>query len=87
MPDTQNSTAFDAEFIASYFRACYDGVITYLYPSGQTVASMANANGWSYVAWGCVGSWFSGDWYSSAAQGYITEVQNALASRSWTSLS
>lgn len=93
---THTSTAFAAEMQASYLRACFDGSIDYLYPSGQTVASMAAAHGggtnptgagWQYVAWGCVGSWFSGDWYSSAAQSYISQVQSDLSNQSWNGLS
>jgi len=95
-PLTHNSTAFAAEMQASYLRACFDGSIDYLYPSGQTVSSIAAAHGggtnptgagWQYVAWGCVGSWFSGDWYSSAAQSYISQVQSDLTNQSWNGLS
>jgi hypothetical protein len=79
------STALNAEAATAYFRACMDGTVSYLY-GGQTVAQIAAAHNWAYVEWGCVGSWYSGDWYSSAAQSYITEVQNDLASRTWQGL-
>ena len=85
-PYTHESTAFAAEMQMSYLRACYDGVISYLYPQGQTVASIAAAHGWPYVAWGCVGSWFSGAWYDSGAQQYIAQVQAALNNQSWNGL-
>jgi hypothetical protein len=85
-PYTHESTAYAAEMQMSYLRACYDGVISYLYPQGQTVASIAAAHGWTYVAWGCVGSWFSGAWYDSGAQQYIAQVQAALNNQSWNGL-
>src|SRR5262249_48209724 len=28
--------------------------------------------------WGCVGHWYSGDWYDSGAQNYIAETQGYL---------
>jgi hypothetical protein len=99
-PFTHTSTAFAAEMQMSYLRACFDGSIDYLYPGGQTVAQIAAANGgganptgagWQYVAWGCVGSWFTGEWGwindSNGGPGYISNVQKALANRSWTGLS
>lgn len=35
------------------------------------------------VLWGCIGVHFSGSWYDSGAQTYISEVQAALASQPW----
>lgn len=33
--------------------------------------------------WGCVGSWYSGDWHSSAANGYISRVQGQMNNHTW----
>ena len=35
-------------------------------------------------AWGCIGRWFSGRWYTAAANDYIARVQDYLARRVWT---
>jgi hypothetical protein len=35
------------------------------------------------VLWGCIGSWFSGGWYDSGAQNYISGVKAHLANRDW----
>jgi hypothetical protein len=71
-PWVQQSTAVDADAQMAYLRSCYDGDLTYMgngYHAGD--------------AWGCIGSWFSGDWYSSAATGYISDVQGVLNSEGW----
>jgi len=87
MPDTQNSTALAVDFYAARLRACYNGDFydggSWLY-NGQTVRQIADAHGWPYVLWGCVGSWFSGSWYDAGAVDYIKRVKNALEQRVWT---
>lgn len=88
MPYTQNSTALNLDFYGAYLRSCYDGDYydgsDYLY-GGKTVAQHAATNGWDYVLWGCVGTWFSGSgWYDSAAVGYINSVKGRLANHTWT---
>lgn len=89
MPDTQNSTAEAMDFYGAYMRSCYDGDFydsgSWLY-GAQTVAQVAAVNGWDYVKWGCVGSWFSGGWYDAGAQSYITSVKAHLANRDWEKL-
>ena len=71
-PWVQQSTAVDADAQMAYLRACYDGDTSWLgngYHAGD--------------AWGCIGSWFSGEWYSGAANGYISDVQGFLGSQAW----
>jgi hypothetical protein len=70
-PFNRNSTAFDVDYIGSYLRGCYEGWVKWLNPSGGDL-------------WGCVGSWYSGDWHSAAADGYISRVQNEIANQTWT---
>lgn len=86
-PDTVQSTALNTDFYGAYLRTCFDGDFydggSWLY-GGKTVAQIAATNGWPYVLWGCVGSWFSGDWYSSGATSYINSVKAHLANRDWT---
>jgi hypothetical protein len=71
-PWVQESTAVNADAQMAYLRSCYDGDVTYLgngYHAGD--------------AWGCIGSWFSGQWYDSGATGYISDVQGFLSSKTW----
>jgi hypothetical protein len=65
------STAFNADYTYGIWRACYEGKETWLgngYRAGD--------------AWGCVGRWFSGDWYRSS-QDYISRVQTILNDEVW----
>jgi hypothetical protein len=86
MPDVVQSTALAVDLYAARTRACFNGDFydggSWLY-HGQTVRQIAAAHGWNYVLWGCVGSWYSGDWYDSGAVNYIHNVQTALAQRTW----
>jgi hypothetical protein len=81
-PGTHLSTALCADFY-----------------NGQTVGQIAAQNGgrqagWDYVMWGAVGSWFSGNWYDTDAQTYISNpndpsnpgVKQNLANRDWEQL-
>ena len=68
-PFNRNSTAFAVDYLAGHLRGCYEGWMHWLAGSGDI--------------WGCVGSWYSGDWHSAAADGYISRVQNELANFTW----
>jgi hypothetical protein len=71
-PTSEQSTPFNVDYSLAWQRACFEGVFTWL--------------GGSYKAgdvWGCVGAWYSGKWYDSAAQGYIATVKQHLADREW----
>jgi autotransporter family porin len=85
-PDSTQSSAFDVDFYGAYLRSCYDGDYydggSWLY-GGRTVTQIAAAHSWDYVLWGCIGSWFSGGWYDSGAQSYISGVKAHLANRDW----
>jgi hypothetical protein len=72
-PFNRDSTAFAVDYAASYLRGCYEGWVRWLAPAGDL--------------WGCVGSWYSGDWHSSAANGYISRVQNEINQLTWLSAS
>jgi hypothetical protein len=69
-PFNRDSTAFAADYLAAHLRGCYEGWEFWL---TRTTGDM----------WGCVGSWYSGDWHSSAADGYISRVQNEMANHTW----
>ena len=55
--NARNSSAYNLDYTYANWRACYEGVYTWL----NTVE-----RGRDYAAgdeWGCVGLWFSGRWY------------------------
>ena len=79
-PYTYTSTAVALDFAAAYLRSCYDGHASGIY--GQDFRQLAAANGWNYIEWQCIGTWYSGTWDSNDAD-YIASVQNHLAQRDW----
>src|SRR5262245_19285311 len=65
-PHAYLSTAFNVDYTYGVWRACYEGKEDWLgngYSSGDV--------------WGCVGRWFSGNWYKTS-QGYIDRVKSIL---------
>jgi hypothetical protein len=77
-------TAFAADYKLAYQRACMDGSIGYLNQQTPTAGypTYANATGAARL-WGCIGDWFSGNWYDSGAISYIHEVQAYLSTKPW----
>jgi hypothetical protein len=69
-PFNRDSTAFAADYLAAHLRGCYEGWELWLSPKAGDL-------------WGCVGSWYAGDWHSNAADGYISRVQNEMTNRTW----
>ena len=68
-PFARDSTAFALDYEASFLRGCYEGWIGWLGPAGDMD--------------GCVGAWYSGDWHTTAADGYIARVQGELTNHTW----
>jgi len=62
----------------AWLRACFDGYDTWL--SNQPRSTQPYTAG---DIWGCVGAWYSGNWYDSMAQTYIAEVKQYLANQAW----
>jgi autotransporter family porin len=70
-PYAYESTAFNADYTYGVWRACFEGNETWL-DNGYHAGDI----------WGCVGRWFSGNWYISS-QSYIAGVKNHLAHKTW----
>jgi autotransporter family porin len=85
-PDTLQSTAVNADFYGAYLRACLDGAFydggQWLY-RGETIDQVVARRGHDAALWGCVGSWYSGEWYDADARGYIARVRARLTRRDW----
>ena len=88
-PWTQQSTSLNADFFGARMRACFNGDFydggDWLY-GGERIGKIIATHGSSYAFWGCVGAWYSGDWYSSAASNYIRDVKGYLAAKMWRHL-
>jgi len=83
-PMSRDDTAFNVDYKLAYQRACMEGKIEWLrhdfpqpgfptYPNGSA----------AQMLWGCVGDWYSGEWYDSKALGYIQRVREELGKRGW----
>jgi hypothetical protein len=71
-PFSRDSTAFAVDYLASYLRGCFEGWVKWLHPTSGDI-------------WGCVGSWYSGDWRSSEANGYADRVRQEITRHTWLS--
>ena len=84
MPDNQNgtfpfsrdSTAFAVDYISAFLRGCYEGWEHWLRTAGTPTYAAGDV-------WGCVGSWFSGDWHSAGAERYVSRVRADISDRTW----
>jgi flagellum-specific peptidoglycan hydrolase FlgJ len=69
--NAKNSTAYNLDYTYASWRACYEGVYTWL--------NSVDHNG-TYAAgdvWGCVGVWFSGRWYVNT-DAYLTQSGDSV---------
>jgi chitodextrinase len=82
-PDTANETALNVDYYAAHIRACFDGAFSGWLYNGQTIQQWIASNGSDSALWGCIGQWYSGGWYDSGAQSYITDVQNFYNTKPW----
>ena len=79
-PMSRVDTAFSAEYMYGLIRVCYDGWATYLH---QRLPLPGYPSYRAGDIWGCVGRWFSGNWYDQPALQYISKVKTALANKAW----
>ncbi|MDQ1372719.1 MAG: hypothetical protein QOJ09_57 [Actinomycetota bacterium] len=79
-PMSQTATAFNADYWAGMVRQYFEGCSTWLKDYSY--------NGTHYAAgdlWGSIGAWYSGDWHSNGANGYINSVKQYLSQKTWAS--
>jgi hypothetical protein len=69
-PFNRNSTAFALDYLGAHLRGCYNGWEWWLNRSGGDL-------------WGCVGSWYAGNWHSAAADEYIVRVKGEISTHRW----
>lgn len=73
-PLSQTSTAYNVDYSLAWLRACFEGAFSHWMRNGYASGDQ----------WGCVGAWYSGNWYDTGALGYIDGVKRHLANRVWT---
>ena len=74
-PASAKSTAFNVDYALAWRRACYEGYLTYM--------KERNSRYRAGDEWGCVGAWYSGNWYDSGAKAYIGRVWEHYKARTW----
>jgi autotransporter family porin len=77
---SRDDTAFNAEYTYGLLRACYEGWTTYLYDETPLSGYPRYQAG---DFWGCIGTWYSGNWYDQSAINYINSVKTELANKVW----
>lgn len=75
-PFTRDSTAAAADYWGASIRGCYEGWETWLKNTGTHTYAAGDL-------WGCIGAWYSGEWHSGAANGYISRVKTAEGDLIW----
>ncbi|MGI9030105.1 MAG: hypothetical protein ACR2HP_08990 [Ilumatobacteraceae bacterium] len=71
------STAYNIDIALSVWRRCYEGQETWLNDVERGRQYGAGD------AWGCIGRWFSGRWYTQPSLDYIAAVRAYLDQRIW----
>lgn len=79
-PMSRDDTAFNAEYVYGVIRACYEGWNTYL---SNTTPLPGYSHYHAGDLWGCLGRWYSGNWYDQGAVDYINKVKTHLANKPW----
>ncbi len=79
-PMSRDDTAFSAEYTYGIIRTCYEGWTTYLYDQTPVAGYPRYHAG---DVWGCIGMWYSGNWYDQSAIDYINAVKTELANKEW----
>lgn len=75
-PFNRNSTAFAVDYLAADLRGCYEGWEPWLDGTGPAPYTKGDL-------WGCVGSWYAGEWRTDRARGYAGRVRRELLNRTW----
>jgi hypothetical protein len=83
-PMSRESTAFNVDYKLAYQRACMEGGNEWLRKDVPLPGFPSYPNGsGEQMLWGCVGDWYSGEWYDAKALTYIQRVREELAKRGW----
>lgn len=71
-PLVRDSTAFNVDYMLAWLRGCYDGNYAHWLP--------AEARG---DIWGCIGTWYAGEWKTAGARSYIALLQGHFGQKRW----
>ncbi len=78
-PFSTQSSAFGVDYAMAWLRACYEGSFTWLVETEFEREDGYKAG----EEYGCVGTWFSGEWWDQPANDYVGEVRYHVENQSW----
>jgi hypothetical protein len=83
-PWNRDSTAANADMLGGWLRGCYEGWVWWLRDHGNTTRGRYRSGD----LWGCVGAWFSGDWYDGrvgtrSAVDYVDRAKTWYDAKPW----
>jgi hypothetical protein len=83
-PWSRNSTAAAVDVLGGFLRGCYNGWVWWLQQHGNRSRGTYHAGD----IWGCVGAWYSGNWYDGPVNGpsgesYIVRAKYWYRLRPW----
>lgn len=80
-PHAQRSTAMNVDTALMILRTCFEGYERWLEAEARSRGGPTpyRAGDWE----GCLGRYYSGQWYSTAAIDYVSRVRDALQQRVW----
>lgn len=76
-PYARDSSAFGIDYAMAWLRACYEGSFVWLADYAPGIPYEAGDE------FGCVGAWFSGEWWNQPANDYVGTVRYHLQNRTW----
>lgn len=77
-PMMRDDTAFGAEYVYGLIRRCYDGQAQY-----NNTPAPGYPRYHAGDIWGCMGAWYSGQWYPQSAMDYINAVKKYYTNKIW----
>jgi hypothetical protein len=80
-PFNRDSTAFAVDYLGASLRGCVQGWELWLADSGASATGDAPYRPGDLF--GCVGSWYAGEWRTPAADGYIERVRDEMRAKPW----
>lgn len=72
-PYAHTSTAWGLDYAMAWQRACFEGAFSWLVDDGYTAGDVN----------GCVGAWYSGEWFDDLSVTYLADVGANLNNRPW----
>ena len=83
-PWNRDSTAAAVDVLGAWLRGCFEGWVWWLRDHGNRSEGVYGPGD----LWGCVGAWFSGDWYDreggrKSGAGYVERARGMAATRPW----